>query len=114
MRYVGRRLLLRTEDFTNLDTTIESLHWVWLHPYFRGRGILKSHWNTLRDHHGDFHIEHPLSTAMKGFLLKHNRGSVWYPSYEDKELDMAAVNAKLLEQQRGREVVLQPPQGGRV
>jgi|SRR3954469_3135389 hypothetical protein len=48
----------------------ESLKWIWLHPYFRNQGILSELWPVLRENHGDFHLEEPISPAMKSFLSK--------------------------------------------
>ena len=85
----------RTDQFTNLDLSVESLHWIRLHPYCRGRGVLKKHWNTFRANHGDFYVEQPFSWAMREFLLKHNQDSVWYPIFEGKRPDLADIKAKL-------------------
>ncbi|MCY9877334.1 hypothetical protein OTK59_12285 [Vibrio natriegens] len=46
------------------------LCWVWLHPYFRNKGLLSSAWKTLYNEFGEFSIETPLSPAMKSFLNK--------------------------------------------
>jgi hypothetical protein len=83
------------QDLDNIP--VEELGWAWLHPYFRGKGILASHWETLRKKHGDFSVLSPLSATMREFLLKYNQGSMWYPAYEGKELDLAAVKARLQE-----------------
>lgn len=48
-----------------------SLAWIWMHPYFRGQGILKNAFPVFRERFGNFHIEHPLSSTMEGFLAKH-------------------------------------------
>ena len=85
----------RTDQFTNLDLSVESLHWIRLHPYCRGRGVLKKHWSTFRANHGDFYVEQPFSWAMREFLLKHNQDSVWYPIFEGKRPDLADIKAKL-------------------
>lgn len=47
---------------------LRTLGWVWLHPYTRRRGQLKSLWPTLRRLQGRFWVERPLSVAMKAFL----------------------------------------------
>jgi len=46
------------------------LDWVWLHPFFRHRGHLTKHWKYMRQHYGNFLVEHPLSADMKKFLAK--------------------------------------------
>ncbi len=46
------------------------LCWVWLHPYFRKKGILSCHWKNFFSRFGDFYIEAPISASMKCFLAK--------------------------------------------
>jgi hypothetical protein len=46
------------------------LEWVWIHPYYRGRGLLKKAWPVFIDLYGNFAIEPPLSHAMQGFVKK--------------------------------------------
>lgn len=50
-----------------------ALQWVWLHPYFRNQGLLTSHWPDLKRKFGDFFVEGPLSSSMKGFLKKQEK-----------------------------------------
>lgn len=85
----------RTRHFDDLDAEIQGFQWMWLHPYFRGRGILSSQWKTLRTNHGDFYPEPPVSPAMKEFLLRRNKDSIWYPLFEGEQLDVAAIKTKL-------------------
>jgi hypothetical protein len=92
------------ESLLSFQYLCESLFWVWLHPYYRGRGILKTHWATLRTNHGDFWVEPPLSSAMKGFLLKNNRDSAFYPVLADDKPDYEAIRAKLRENPFQREL----------
>ena len=49
------------------------LNWVWLHPFFRNRGILSKHWQQFRTQFNDFIVERPLSSAMQSFLDKKNQ-----------------------------------------
>jgi hypothetical protein len=60
----------------------QTLRWIWLHPYFRAKGILSEIWPELRENHGDFFVEPPLSPAMLHFVLSRNRGSRFYPLYQ--------------------------------
>lgn len=48
-----------------------ALHWVWIRPDMRRCGVLASRWENLVANHGDFWIEHPLSSAMESFVAKH-------------------------------------------
>jgi hypothetical protein len=86
----------RTRCYEGIGVPCEALQWIWLHPFCRTRGILKSHWATLRANHGDFYVEPPLSPGMLRFVLKHNADSWWYPLYEGKEPNLAAVRAMLM------------------
>jgi hypothetical protein len=54
--------------------------WMWLHPYFRNKGILSRAWDTFHNLYGDFYSEGPFSPAMNAFLRK--RGNCilcWQP-----------------------------------
>jgi hypothetical protein len=83
-------------EYDDLDgTPVEEFAWMWLHPYFRSRGILSAHWQALRRTHGDFSALFPLSAPMRQFLLKHNKDSLWYPKYEGREPDFTAIKANL-------------------
>ncbi len=85
----------RSRYFRDIDMETEALQWVWLHPYFRGRGILKSCWKTLRDSHGDFCMAPPVSPPMREFLLIYNKDSAWYPIFQCKKPDLADIKTKL-------------------
>lgn len=51
------------------------LYWVWLHPFFRNRGILTRHWRRFREQFGDVIVEMPISSSMQSFLDKQNIAS---------------------------------------
>lgn len=86
----------QNRNFPSIDMKIEALQWIWLHPYLRGQGILKTFWKTFRTRHGDFYIVHPISSPMREFLLKHNKDSAWFPIFQCKKPDMADIKAKLI------------------
>jgi hypothetical protein len=44
--------------------------WAWLHPYYRGKGILSRAWGEFHKNHKNFLCEPPLSPAMRTFLKK--------------------------------------------
>lgn len=50
---------------------LEHLEDCWIHPAFRGRGILSAKWGWLKSIHGDFMVKPPHSHAMVGFMAKH-------------------------------------------
>lgn len=50
------------------------LEWIWIHPFYRGRGLLSGAWKAFEDEYGkDFMIEPPLSHGLKGFIEKWKR-----------------------------------------
>jgi hypothetical protein len=87
----------RIRQHENLDNLpVEVFDWAWIHPYFRSRGILSSHWKRLRQRHGDFLMwQTPFSPTLRKFALQNQKDSIWYPIYEGKEPDWAAIRAKL-------------------
>jgi hypothetical protein len=48
------------------------LIWIWIHPYFRKRGLLTKAWPMWSQTHGDFFLLAPLSDAMKNFVKSKN------------------------------------------
>jgi len=50
-----------------------ALQWVWLHPYYRGHGLLSRSWEYFKVRFGEFTVEEPLSSAMKHFLSKQSQ-----------------------------------------
>ena len=57
-----------------------AMQWMWLHPYYRGKGILSRAWDKFHELHGNFFCEPPFSPAMEAFLRK--RGNCilcWQP-----------------------------------
>jgi hypothetical protein len=71
----------RPESFAHPGNGI-TLRWIWLHPYCRRKGILSQAWPMLREKHGDFFVEPPLSPAMLDFVLRHTQGSRFYRFYQ--------------------------------
>jgi hypothetical protein len=47
-----------------------ALQWIWFHPYERRRGHLSRSWSLFKSRYRQFHVEGPLSDAMKRFLSK--------------------------------------------
>lgn len=60
----------RWREWTNSDPGW-GLQWIWLHPYFRGKGILKGHWPFFMEKFGNFSVEGPVSRIMFDFLKKY-------------------------------------------
>lgn len=46
------------------------LYWVWLHPFFRNKGVLSKHWKYFQEHFGDFIVWPPISKTMQSFIDK--------------------------------------------
>jgi hypothetical protein len=54
--------------------------WMWLHPYYRGKGILSGAWDKFHELHGNFICEPPISPAMMAFLRKQGKCLLcWQP-----------------------------------
>ena len=49
-----------------------SLHWVWIHPYWRRQRLLENALPEFHKQFGDFDIISPLSPEMQQFVKKHN------------------------------------------
>lgn len=49
-----------------------ALQWIWLHPYYRKRGIFKRVCPEFKKMFGDFFIEPPLSGPMQFFVKKYH------------------------------------------
>jgi hypothetical protein len=47
-----------------------ALQWVWVHPYRRGRGVLRAAWPMLCERFPWFRVEEPVSEAMWRFLRR--------------------------------------------
>ena len=47
-----------------------AMQFVWLHPYFRGRGLLIQAWPQFEQEFERFDVEKPLSPAMEAALAK--------------------------------------------
>lgn len=45
-----------------------AMQWIWLHPYFRRKGILTRAWPVFTAMFGPFDVEEPVSNAMDHFL----------------------------------------------
>ncbi|MES2671359.1 MAG: hypothetical protein V4673_13210 [Pseudomonadota bacterium] len=59
--------LVGTAGFTDNDTE-KVLEYCWIHPFWRGRGLLRRAWPKFSERFGPFHVSHPHSSAMRGFL----------------------------------------------
>lgn len=66
---------LFSELFTKDDKKYWVLNWIWLHPFFRYRGILKEKWTYFQDTFGDFLIGKPVSPNMEAFLESQRKKS---------------------------------------
>ncbi|MDA8084066.1 MAG: hypothetical protein M0024_10460 [Nitrospiraceae bacterium] len=54
------------------DSPLWVMDWIWIHPFYRRKGLLTAAWPQFRDRFKDFVCERPLSEAMKKFLLKND------------------------------------------
>jgi hypothetical protein len=74
-RYVGACCF--RERNTAINLTKYELDWIWLHPYFRSRGLLAEIWPSFKSAYGKFGFSKPITPAMQRFLNKigHNDDS---------------------------------------
>ena len=54
------------------------LNWIWVHPFFRHRGMIKDHWKYFEEEFGDFYIAKPVSPEMENFVKKSNKDHVFF------------------------------------
>lgn len=47
-----------------------AMQWIWMHPFYRRKGLLTKAWPKFRKEFGEFKVEPPLSDAMRAFLAK--------------------------------------------
>jgi|688.fasta_scaffold11193_16 hypothetical protein len=60
--------VFRQRSARNPLPPVYALQWIWVHPYWRRKGLLSGHWGALRQEFGNFQCEPPLSPAMQQFL----------------------------------------------
>lgn len=65
----------RWREYEDIDSTW-ALDWIWLHPFRRGKGILRKAWPLFTQKYGAFHVERPLSPAMEKFLRIMNQNEI--------------------------------------
>jgi len=53
------------------------LSWIWLHPYYRGRGMLSQAWPYFVRRFAPFQVEPPLSKSMTSFMRKLGIADPW-------------------------------------
>jgi GNAT superfamily N-acetyltransferase len=58
----------RLRSFEGLAEKRYGLQWIWVAPQYRRQGFLRQRWKRLRERHGDFWIEPPVSEDMRSFL----------------------------------------------
>ena len=62
-------LFFRWQEWSDVPAGY-SLEWVWVHPFFRHRGLLSKAWPKFVERFGEFHVSPPYSPSMKEFLNK--------------------------------------------
>jgi hypothetical protein len=63
----------------SVEARLPVLEFCWLHPFYRGRGLLKRAWPDFVDRFGEFYVSTPRTSAMRGFLTS--------VGYEDPKMD---------------------------
>ena len=87
MRVVGA-VYFFTHNYSDIGPH-RTLSVVWIHPYYRGRGLLRKAWPYLWGAEGPFLVEPPLSPAMKGFLRKYTNYEEWLQQRQPREEELA-------------------------
>ena len=49
------------------------LDWIWIHPFFRHRGLMKNQWKNFQQFFGEFTVSEPLSFEMTKALDKYHK-----------------------------------------
>lgn len=62
--------LFRKREYENLPP-FTTLHWIWLHPFVRNKGLLSEYVDFFNSRFGYWYPEHPHSKAMNSFVSKH-------------------------------------------
>lgn len=62
------------------------MHWIWLHPYARDKGLLKEALPGFDARYGDWAIEGPYSRTMRVFIAKNPRYDSYTPPANDSPL----------------------------
>ena len=70
-RYVGACCF--RERNTAINSSKYELDWIWLHPYFRSRGLLPEILPSFKSAYGKFGFSKPITPAMQRFLDKIDR-----------------------------------------
>jgi hypothetical protein len=63
--------LFRLRKFADINKPFFSMHWIWLHPYVRNKGLLSKHVDYFNQIFGYWYPEYPLSKPMQAFVEKH-------------------------------------------
>jgi hypothetical protein len=74
----------RWREYTNVKPRWAA-QWIWLHPYYRGKGILSRAWDKFHKLHGNFYNEPPHSPAMEAFLRKRGKCSLCWQKLDALE-----------------------------
>lgn len=64
--------IFRLREYENIPKPFNTMHWVWLHPYARNKGILSRYVDFFNKRFGYWYPETPHSKAMQAFTEKHN------------------------------------------
>jgi hypothetical protein len=56
---------------------VESLQWIWIHPYKRHKGLLLKAWPYFEQRFGKFFVDPPYSAGMEKFLTEKTQHAEW-------------------------------------
>jgi hypothetical protein len=61
----------RLREYYDMPEKFWAMHWAWIHPYARNKGLLFEHIEIFNKRFGYWYPEPPLSKAMSRFIIKH-------------------------------------------
>ncbi len=67
-RNIMREWLIGGACFYKEDDDTVDLHFCWIHPFYRNKGLLKKAWPIFKKRFGHFSISEPISKSFQGFL----------------------------------------------
>ena len=62
----------RFRSYTDITQRFWRMHWAWIHPFARNKGLLSTHVELFNERFGYWYPEKPHSKAMNRFIEKHN------------------------------------------
>lgn len=75
--YAYGAVCFRLREYKGYQEKIWHLHWAWIHPYHRNKGLLSKYVPLFNKQFGYWYPEQPHSKAMTNFIIKHGIINPW-------------------------------------